>query len=549
MFPPMLPIRRRIRDNLHGSIDMTALEDAVFAHPMFQRLRRIRQTAFLSYVFPGASHTRFEHSLGVLYLAGLAWEKIRMNQMRLRSQVTDISSFTQREDTPTRGHSFKHGVLAPTFQSAPKVFTSAYIWQALRLAAFMHDLGHPPFSHSGEKLLPTWSTLIADNSKRAPYLQTYLEAKAQSMRERGLDPAKTRVRHEIYTLLLIDHILSDIYARDAERSGVHVTPQDVNSIIAPDIPPTPGSDLETYGAHRLCHEIVSGEFDVDRMDYLLRDSKECGVSYGIFDSHRILDSLAIYADPQSKELHLAIHFSGLAAFEDYLRARHSMYLQLYFHKTSVAAEAMIQALAKNLGDWTLPCDVESYAAIDEHSIVHVLKQRVQEMRAGTGHDHGQDTQGAQDTDHQQAHAPGDADQAEQLIEDLLLNRRLWKRVYELSGSKQSTNLQSAMYGAQALLSEQDIRFEMVSSNNALTRLSPRSFDEPSRNYLKLIKKDLGMFPRIVPIEDYSNIVAQAPATQISRLYVSSRPHARHSQHHGESAYASQVLRQMLKQEE
>ncbi|MDQ3235558.1 MAG: hypothetical protein M3Q07_27420, partial [Pseudobdellovibrionaceae bacterium] len=62
-----LNLVRRIRDNLHGSIDITELEDAVIAHPFFQRLRRVKQLAFLHYVFPGATHSRFEHSLGVLH--------------------------------------------------------------------------------------------------------------------------------------------------------------------------------------------------------------------------------------------------------------------------------------------------------------------------------------------------------------------------------------------------------------------------------------------------------------------------------------------------
>src|SRR5690606_17629086 len=105
--------------------------------------------------------------------------------------------------------------------------------------------------------------------------------------------------------------------------------------------PEPDSELVTRHAYELCHELISGELDLDRMDYLLRDSRECGVVYGIFDAGRILDSLCVYFDPRDEKLHVAISLSGLAAFEDYLRARHSMYLQLYFHKSSVAAEAMM----------------------------------------------------------------------------------------------------------------------------------------------------------------------------------------------------------------
>ena len=86
-----LLVKRRIRDNLHGSIDLNPLEDKIISHPYFQRLRRVKQTAFLSFAFPGATHTRFEHSLGSMYLAGQAWRKILSNQERLKFKTDKIS--------------------------------------------------------------------------------------------------------------------------------------------------------------------------------------------------------------------------------------------------------------------------------------------------------------------------------------------------------------------------------------------------------------------------------------------------------------------------
>ena len=92
-----LEIKRRIRGNVHGSIDVTELEDSVIAHPHFQRLRRIKQLAFLDYVFPGATHTRFEHSLGTLFLAGKAWEKLQSNQTRLYRSLGKFENFERIE--------------------------------------------------------------------------------------------------------------------------------------------------------------------------------------------------------------------------------------------------------------------------------------------------------------------------------------------------------------------------------------------------------------------------------------------------------------------
>ena len=115
------------------------------------------------------------------------------------------------------------------------------------------------------------------------------------------------------------------------------------------------------------------------MDYLIRDSRECGVVYGVFDVHRILDSLCLYHDAHDNRLHVAINYSGLPAFEDYLRARYSMYLQLYFHKSSVAAEAMIVELRKSLGNFKLPANIENYAALDEYKIHEVMLNEAREI--------------------------------------------------------------------------------------------------------------------------------------------------------------------------
>ena len=75
-----LDVERRVRDNLYGSINVSKLEDKVIEHPYFQRLRRVKQTAFLSLAFPGANHSRFEHSIGAMFLASKAWQRICTNQ-------------------------------------------------------------------------------------------------------------------------------------------------------------------------------------------------------------------------------------------------------------------------------------------------------------------------------------------------------------------------------------------------------------------------------------------------------------------------------------
>jgi HD superfamily phosphohydrolase len=491
-----MEVTRRIRDNIHGTINISAFEDLVLAHPIFQRLRRIKQLAFLQYVFPGASHSRFEHSLGVMHLAGVAWHKLYENQQALRHTTKKYENFAQIEQG--RGNEpGSHGLLNPTFSMIDDIFSDSYPLQALRLAALLHDIGHSPFSHSGEGFMPTWQQVYDIRHQLPTYIATFIEGKCQAWRSAGRSPENIQVRHELYTLLAIDRVLADIYRENSKIKGPKVTAQDIASIIAPEIAPSKNSPLWKYGIHHLCHELVSGEFDVDRMDYLLRDSRECGVVYGIFDESRILNSLAVYWDPSHQSLHLAIQFSGLAAFEDYLRARHSMYLQLYFHKTSVAAEAMIKKITRMLNGWTLPLNIDEYAAIDEHNIPSIL------MDAGQTR--------IKDPEQLKAFTT--------IVHDLMFHRRLWKRAFEVASNTGPSKGVESIDEAATVIASLGYKFEKVSSSNSLTRFRPRSANEPSRHAMRLIKKDDFQFPRVIPIEDQLSLIDQNSQIHITRLYV------------------------------
>lgn len=486
-----LDIVRRIRGNLHGSIDISLLEDKVIAHPIFQRLRRIRQTAFLSFVFPGASHSRFEHSLGVMFLANKAWTKIRENQKRLERGCRQIPNFSQKECELSDS---SHGLLYPTFKGLDALFSDTYILQTLRLAALLHDLGHPPFSHSGERFLPSLSNFLQSEEKRPEYIQEYLQGlnALESREKKGLNPP---VRHEIFSILLIDRILTEIYSQDANIQ-YKVNPQDVASVIAPQIPPTSHSPLSTLNAHQVCHELVSGEIDIDRMDYLQRDSRECGVIYGNFDVDRILDSLTLYHDQKEKCLHLAIRFSGLAAFEDYLRARQSMYIQLYFHKTSVACEAMLEALRERIESWSLPVDLQAYANIDEWNM--------REQLIGA----------ARSTLSEQSFQ-----EFSNILDDLYYRRKIWKRVYETTSLHSHDEDFEEIEDVENILKCKGIPYQKVSSINYITKFQPRKKSEDSKNYLRLIKKDGKQFPRVLPLEDFSSLISSKKAVHIHRIYV------------------------------
>ena len=494
---------RRIQGNLHGSIDISDVEDKAIAHRFFQRLRRINQTSFLSMVFPGASHSRLEHSLGVMHLAGLAWARLEDNQRRLKQHSDSLGNYSKLPTSLATSLSSSkecHGLLSPTFPLLNEVFRNDYNLQALRLAALLHDIGHPPFSHSGERFLPPIATLLEDCKNIPPYIRNWLETNsvknsADAKSERIDLNGKTT--HETYTLLLIPHIINDIY-REFEDLELHIEAQDVASILQPEISPVATSPLSRNHLHRLCHELLSGEIDIDRMDYLLRDSKECGVVYGIFDINRIMNSLAFYFQQEDNSLHLAINLSGLAAFEDYLRARQSMYLQLYFHRTSVACDAMLQQIHQYLEEWYLPSQLDDYIQIDEGNMPYKLGASLMMTNAK-----------------RQASLP----LQQQTIDDLFFKRQLWKRVYESNTTDTRQGGRDEVIEAEETLKKQGITYQVVSSENHLTTFKARRPGQASSNYLRLIKKDSCQIHRVVPIEDYSPLVSDENRVYIYRIYV------------------------------
>ena len=258
---PMADKPRLFRDPVHDTIALPRdtplgrLLVELLDTPEMQRLRRIRQLGLTGLVYPGAEHSRFQHSLGVLWLA---------HQMVQRLSHHHAISEEEQE--------------------------------LALLGALLHDVGHGPMSHALE--------------------------------------AVTGLRHERWTEAILlspeTHVGRILAARDREL------PARLVSLYAK--APLPD------GLRPFVRDIVSSQLDADRLDYILRDGTATGVRIGHYDIARIL-ALIDLADG-----HLAVHGGALEAVEGYLLARFHMYKQVYLHKTSRAAERMLEATLKRAGD-------------------------------------------------------------------------------------------------------------------------------------------------------------------------------------------------------
>ena len=214
----------------------------IVEHPLFQRLNRINQLGLASVVYPGARHTRFQHSLGAFHLMSEAIQNLQ--------------------------------------QKGQFIFDSEA--EAVQAAILMHDIGHGPFSHVLE------NTLIHG------------------------------ISHEEISLMMMEEINRSMNG----QLNLAI------SIFKGDYP------------KNFLHQLISSQLDMDRLDYLRRDSFYTGVTEGNIGSARIIKMLNVIDDS------LVVEQKGIYSLENYLTTRRLMYWQVYLHRTCVAYEKVLVNMLK-----------------------------------------------------------------------------------------------------------------------------------------------------------------------------------------------------------
>ncbi len=337
-----------VRDPVHHTIPLSSYERQVIDHPVFQRLRRIKQTAFLELVFPGATQTRFSHSIGVMHVAGQAFDSI----------AEEFSeTFGPRALQPNQKDFFR---------------------RVLRMATLLHDVGHGPFSHSlegvtnaGRPVHPLRQALIDEGT----IPNHWIEPKGLATKKAWL---QTPAHHEEFSIAM----LSKMADEDGQLGGVAA--QDIASLIVDWVAPTPEFDAMNkvgpsgkWSLRAALKSLVSGELDADRMDYLLRDSHYTGVPYGQYDKEMLIGNIIWRPDPDSpRELCVCLRRKALHAFEDFLISRFHMFMQLYSHKTTVGFDVVLENALAELPDFHIHPDLEDYTSwSDDWLLRKILENR------------------------------------------------------------------------------------------------------------------------------------------------------------------------------
>jgi HD superfamily phosphohydrolase len=270
-----------IKDPVHGYVYINEAEKEIIDSYPMQRLRRLRQLAGSEYVYPGANHTRFEHCIGVMYLAGKAVENPNLSRM-VSDEEVDMA----------------------------------------RVAALLHDVGHGPFSHVFEQLL------IRDLEKTHEDITSWIIEKGE---------------------------LSDKIAKMGYK------PEELGQLAV--------GKLHKPGKAFL-DQIISSGVDVDKQDFIVRDTFHTGAEYGFIDVFRLIHALDVLGED------LAVETGALSALEAFMIARIESFKSIYFHRVGRAAQIML-AMAMEKADMELGLTAfktpEEYLVMDDYTVWAALK--------------------------------------------------------------------------------------------------------------------------------------------------------------------------------
>ena len=298
----------RITDPVHGTIELSQLEIDLLSTRAFQRLRNVKQLGLAHLVFPGADYSRLSHSLGVNHVTGKILDSLRQN-------------------------------------SGVEIGDNEY--ELYRLAGLLHDVGHYPYSHAFENAV---STFYQDSCQ--PDLFAYStemsQGEAGSISDDAAAQTPTSLDHEDIGRELLDHDPEIAHV----LNGYGIDPAGIHGIFSRQ----PSKD----GAVPRFANLISSDFDADRIDYLSRTARHTGLPYGLVDIDYLLSQMRL-----DRSGRICLDPSALRTAEHFLLGRYFDYQQVNFHKTVAALE------------WTLHDVINALLASGEldcspNSIIHKI---------------------------------------------------------------------------------------------------------------------------------------------------------------------------------
>ncbi len=289
-----LPRVDLIRDPIYGFIELPEEIRGIVDAPEVQRLRWISQLPLEQMVYPSAQHSRFEHSLGVMYLSMIAAHTLLQDNL---SKTRILNALKKSEE---------HFDMYKNSKEYKKIWKRLFVLSS-GIVGLLHDVGHAPFSHTFEETL------------------------------KDLPPDKfSSFNHEVLSYVIAKHVLKEYLLPEVPQKIWDIFRKDILSALNKRIRVN-----ELQPIARILRTIVDGPIDTDKGDYLLRDSYHCGVNYGIYDLERLWRFVRIASD-----FTIGVHPKGALEAWTLRFSRYKMFKNVYWHHLRDITDALLMDALK-----------------------------------------------------------------------------------------------------------------------------------------------------------------------------------------------------------
>lgn len=396
-----------INDSLHGLIEITELEKQIISNNLFNRLHDIYQNSTVYLTFPTNRTKRFEHSIGTMYLAGEMFYHALSNTdknadayqlftndinnslnaiieglsqaggypQNIASHLNDVYSLNAKWNELIK-KAFEDNLIdellamrissmsnksSTSSASTPNARLNnggalhlAIVYQAIRIAALLHDVGHPPYSHITERAIDELYSKMKDDHSN-PLVKAYNECKKDTTHDQLHEMIGDKIINTIF-----EEILTKLTTRQPCPANVFRKIFICTVWVCVMLILTDGRFNEEHYKGKIddklwktLHGLIAGEVDCDRLDYIVRDSNACGIVGAQIEYKRIISGIKLCIKrsrciTDETEYCFAFLAKSVSSLENFYLKRFSLYENAIYHHRVIKTDTLLKKVIINL---------------------------------------------------------------------------------------------------------------------------------------------------------------------------------------------------------
>lgn len=339
-----------VNDSLHGLIPITYFEKKIISHSGFNRLHDVYQNSTVYLTFPSNRTKRFEHSVGTMKLCSDMFfytihntENLEILEDFLKNGQTEINEIIKNSKHKTLKDKTLKDINVPEekffdslvpsninlLEFENKKIVYSILMQAIRVAALLHDIGHPPYSHVVENALTNVLDQVKDTKDNSK-IDTFIE----KINSSKINP--NQKLHEQMGNKISEKIINDITSKEESNEFYVLVGLLVQEMYK-----------EKIDYFKCLHKIIDSSVDGDRLDYVTRDSVNSGLTTGSIDYSRIIQGMTLQKDGDNSYV-FAFSMKSITSIEDFLRRRFNIYQDIIYHHRVVKMNYLLQNIVEKL---------------------------------------------------------------------------------------------------------------------------------------------------------------------------------------------------------